>query len=50
MTAEKATVEFSSGSARIKARVTMAQTALMGVPVYLLTCSATTQARTQTAR
>ena len=49
MTAEKATVEFSSGSARMKARVTMAQTALMGVPVYLLTCSATIQARTQTA-
>jgi hypothetical protein len=32
-TAEKATVELSMGRPRMKAKATMAQTALMGVPV-----------------
>lgn len=36
-TAEKATVELSIGSPRMKAKITMAHTALMGVPVSGLT-------------
>ena len=36
-TAEKATVELSMGKPRMNANVTMAHTALMGVPVSRLT-------------